>query len=55
MEADVSGASGQMWSSYKGYTVDDLAYRGEERRSSLRNAPGSWQTSYDPEVSESGN
>lgn len=41
-----------MWSSYKEYTVDDLAYRGDEGRRSLRNAPGSWQTSDDPEMSE---
>jgi len=32
-----------------------LASRGEERRGSLRKAPGNWQTSVDPEMSESGN
>jgi hypothetical protein len=35
--------------------VDVLASRGDERRGSLRNAPGNWQTSVDPEISESGN
>jgi len=33
--------------------VDVLASRGEERRGSLRYAPGNWQTSVDPEISES--
>ena len=35
--------------------VDALAVEGEERRGSLRKAPGSWQTSIDPEMSEWGN
>jgi hypothetical protein len=35
--------------------VDVLASRGDERRGSLRKAPGNWQTSVDPEMSESGN
>jgi hypothetical protein len=35
--------------------VDVLASRGEERRGSLRYAPGSWQSSIDPEISECGN
>jgi hypothetical protein len=32
-----------------------LASRGDERRDSLRKAPGNWQISVDPEISESGN
>src|SRR5580704_367051 len=35
--------------------VDVLASRGDERRGSLRYAPGSWQSSFDPEISECGN
>ena len=35
--------------------VDALAVRGDERRGSLRKASGSWQTSFDPEISEWGN
>ncbi len=35
--------------------MDVLASRGDERRGSLRYAPGNWQTSVDPEISESGN
>ena len=35
--------------------VDALAMIGEERRDSLRKASGSWQISFDPEVSEWGN
>jgi len=31
--------------------VDVLALRSEERRGSLRYAPGSWQSSFDPEIS----
>jgi len=33
--------------------VDALAMIGDERRDSLRKASGSWQISFDPEVSES--
>jgi len=32
--------------------VDALAMIGDERRDSLRKASGSWQISFDPEVSE---
>ena len=32
-----------------------MAVRGEERRGSLRKALGSWQTNYDPAMSEWGN
>ena len=35
--------------------VDALAIEGDEGRGSLRNASGSWQTSFDPEMSEWGN
>ena len=35
--------------------VDALAITGDEGRCSLRKAAGSWQTSFDPEVSEWGN
>ena len=35
--------------------VDALAVEGDEGRGSLRNAPVSWQTNFDPEMSESGN
>ena len=35
--------------------VDALAITGDEGRSSLRKAAGSWQTSFDPQISEWGN
>ena len=35
--------------------MDALAVRGDEGRSSLRNASGSRQTDFDPEMSEWGN
>lgn len=35
--------------------VDALAMIGDERRDSLRKASGSWQISFDPEMSEWGN
>ena len=35
--------------------MDALAVRGDEGRCSMRNASGSLQTSFDPEVSEWGN
>jgi hypothetical protein len=37
------------------HVVDALAITGDEGRGSLRKAPGSWQTSIDPEMSEWGN
>jgi hypothetical protein len=37
------------------HVVDALAITGEEGRGSLRKAPGSWQTSFDPGMSEWGN
>ena len=42
-------------SSDKVHVVDALAITGEEGRASLRKAPGSWQRSFDPEISEWGN
>ena len=35
--------------------MDALAITGDEGRGSLRKASGSWQASYDPEMSEWGN
>lgn len=35
--------------------VDALAITGEEGRGSLRKAAGSWQTNFDPQISEWGN
>jgi hypothetical protein len=35
--------------------VDALAITGDEGRGSLRKAAGSWQTSFDPQMSEWGN
>jgi len=37
------------------HVADALAITGEERRGSLRKAAGSWQTSFDPQISEWGN
>jgi len=34
--------------------MDALAITGDERRCSLRKAAGSWQTSFDPQISEWG-
>ena len=34
------------------HAADALAVEGDEGRGSLRYASGSWQTSFDPEVSE---
>ena len=42
-------------SSTKVHVVDALAITGDEGRGSLRKAPGSWQTSFDPGMSEWGN
>ena len=39
-------------SSKQVHVVDALAITGDEGRGSLRKAPGSWQTSIDPEMSE---
>jgi hypothetical protein len=37
------------------HEVDALAITGDEGRGSLRKAAGSWQTSFDPQISEWGN
>ena len=37
------------------HLVDALAMIGDEGRDSLRKASGSWQISFDPEISEWGN
>ncbi len=48
-DALVIGSSEQV------HVVDALAITGDEGRGSLRKAPGSWQTSFDPGMSEWGN
>ena len=42
-------------SSEQVHVVDALAITGDEGRGSLRKAVGSWQTSFDPQISEWGN
>ncbi len=42
-------------SSEQVHVVDALAITGDEGRGSLRKASGSWQTSFDPKMSEWGN
>ena len=42
-------------SSEQVHVVDALAITGDEGRDSLRKASGSWQISFDPEISEWGN
>ena len=42
-------------SSEQVHVVDALAITGDEGRGSLRKAAGSWQTSFDPQISEWGN
>ena len=37
------------------HMVDALAITGDERRDSLRKGSGSWQISFDPDISEWGN
>jgi hypothetical protein len=48
-DALVIGSSEQV------HVVDALAITGDEGRGSLRKAEGSWQTSFDPPISEWGN
>ena len=48
-DAPVIGSSEQV------HVVDALAITGDEGRGSLRKAGGSWQTSFDPPMSEWGN
>ncbi len=49
VDALVIGSSEQV------HVVDALAITGDEGRGSLRKASGSWQISFDPEISEWGN
>ena len=42
-------------SSEQVHVMDALAITGDEGRGSLRKAEGSWQTSFDPPISEWGN
>ena len=42
-------------SSEQVHVVDALAITGDEGRGSLRKAVGSWQTGFDPPISEWGN
>ena len=42
-------------SSEQVHVVDALAITGDEGRGSLRKVVGSWQTSFDPQMSEWGN
>ena len=42
-------------SSEQVHVVDALAITGDEGRGSLRKVVGSWQTSFDPQISEWGN
>jgi hypothetical protein len=51
----VKGVLKVIGSSDKVHVVDALAITGEEGRGSLRKAAGSWQTSFDPQISEWGN
>ena len=58
----VRGNLGGVWrdtlvigSSEQVHVVDALAITGDEGRGSLRKAGGSWQTSFDPPISEWGN
>ena len=58
----VRGNLGGVWrdtlvigSSEQVHVVDALAITGDEGRGSLRKATGSWQTSFDPSMSEWGN
>ena len=48
-DARVIGSSEQV------HVVDALAITGDEGRGSLRKVVGSWQTSFDPQMSEWGN
>jgi hypothetical protein len=51
----IKGVLKVIGSSDKVHVVDALAITGEEGRGSLRKAAGSWQTSFDPQISEWGN
>ena len=49
------GVGKAIGSSEQVHVVDALAITGDEGRGSLRKASGSWQTSFDPRMSEWGN
>ena len=53
--ACVKAGSKVIGSSEQVHVVDALAITGDEGRGSLRKAVGSWQTSFDPPMSEWGN
>jgi hypothetical protein len=53
--AEVSRDTPVIGSSEQVHVVDALAITGDEGRGSLRKAVGSWQTSFDPPISEWGN
>lgn len=53
--SDVSRDALVIGSSEQVHVVDALAITGDEGRGSLRKAVGSWQTSFDPPISEWGN
>ena len=52
---DEVGDTPVIGSSEQVHVVDALAITGDEGRGSLRKAGGSWQTSFDPPMSEWGN
>ena len=52
---DAAGDTLVIGSSEQVHVVDALAITGDEGRGSLRKAAGSWQTSFDPQISEWGN
>ena len=54
-ELELLGDTLVIGSSEQVHVVDALAITGDEGRGSLRKATGSWQTSFDPPISEWGN
>ena len=52
---EAAGDTPVIGSSEQVHVVDALAITGDEGRGSLRKAGGSWQTSFDPPISEWGN
>ena len=52
---NAAGDTPVIGSSEQVHVVDALAITGDEGRGSLRKAGGSWQTSFDPPISEWGN
>jgi hypothetical protein len=55
LERESAGDGLVIGSSEQVHVVDALAITGDEGRGSLRKAVGSWQTSFDPLISEWGN